>query len=123
MSSCPCQFPISCPSAALHKEIFPSLRPAKNTELLLGRKTTDRATTPDGNGTVLRKLPDGGEVPIKINLYRAREDLSERIYIQPGDFIMLQYTPLEAIAAFFERHLLETALFGLAAQQFNRPTN
>ena len=67
---------------------------------------------------VLRKLPDGGEVPIKIDLYRARTDMSERIAIQPGDYILLQYTPLEAIAAFFERHLLEGALFGLAAQSF-----
>ena len=65
---------------------------------------------------VLRKLPDGGEVPIKIDLYRARTDMSERIAIQPGDYILLQYTPLEAIAAFFERHLLEGALFGLATQ-------
>jgi Polysaccharide biosynthesis/export protein len=69
---------------------------------------------------VLRKLPDGGEVPIKVDLYRARTDLSERIVIRPGDYILLQYTKLEAIAAFFERHLLETALFGLAAQQFNK---
>lgn len=67
---------------------------------------------------VLRKLPDGGEVPVKVDLYRARTDLSERIVIQPGDYILLQYTPLEAVGAFVERHLLETALFGLAAQQF-----
>lgn len=68
---------------------------------------------------VLRKLPDGGEVPVKVDLYRARTDISERIVIQPGDFILLQYTPLEAVAAFFERHLLETALFAVAAQAFN----
>lgn len=68
---------------------------------------------------VLRKLADGGEVPIKIDLYRARSDLSERIIIQPGDFILLQYTCLEAVGAFFERNLLETALFGLAAQGLN----
>lgn len=68
---------------------------------------------------VLRKLADGGEVPIKIDLYRARTDLSERIIIQPGDFILLQYTCLEAVGAFFERNLLETALFGLAAQGLN----
>ena len=72
---------------------------------------------------VLRKLPDGSEIPIKIDLYRARTDLSERIVIQPGDFILLQYTPLEAVAAFFERHLLETALFGVAAQQMNSSRN
>ncbi len=69
---------------------------------------------------VLRKLPDGGEMPIKIDLYRARTDMSERIAIQPGDYILLQYTPLEAIAAFFERHLLEGALFGLASQNLTR---
>lgn len=68
---------------------------------------------------VLRKLPDGGEIPVKIDLYRARSDLSERIVIQPGDYILLQYTPLEAIGAFFERHLLESAIFGLAAQNFS----
>ena len=65
---------------------------------------------------VLRRLPDGGEVPIKVDLYRARTDLSERIVIQPGDYILLQYTPLEAIAAFVERHLLEGALFTLASR-------
>ena len=69
---------------------------------------------------VLRKLPDGGEVPIKVDLYRARTDLSERIVIQPGDFILLQYTPLEAIAAFVERHLLEGALFALASQNLTQ---
>ena len=69
---------------------------------------------------VLRKLPDGGEVPIKVDLYRARTDLSERIVIQPGDYILLQYTPLEAIAAFVERHLLEGALFGLASQNLSQ---
>jgi hypothetical protein len=72
---------------------------------------------------ILRKLPDGGEVPVKVDLYRARSDLSERVVVQPGDYILLQYTPLEAVAAFFERHLLETALFSLAAQSFNRTGN
>jgi hypothetical protein len=75
------------------------------------------------NAIVLRKLPDGGEIPVKIDLYRARTDLSERIVIQPGDYILLQYTPLEAVAAFFERHLLESAIFGLAAQGFSRTGN
>jgi len=69
---------------------------------------------------VLRKLPDGGEVPIKVDLYRARTDLSERIVIQPGDYILLQYTPLEAIAAFVERHLLAGALFSIASQNLSQ---
>jgi hypothetical protein len=74
-------------------------------------------TVSPSNVIVLRKLPEGGEIPIKINLYDARSDLSERIFIQPGDYIYLQYTPAEAIAAFIDRHLIEGALFGLIAQQ------
>ena len=73
-------------------------------------------TISPSNVVVIRKLPEGGEVPIKINLYQARSDLSERIIIQPGDYIYLQYTKCEAIAAFIERHLLEGALFGLFSQ-------
>lgn len=44
---------------------------------------------------VLRKLPNGQSIPIKISLNRALADASQRILIQPGDFIILQYTPLE----------------------------
>jgi protein involved in polysaccharide export with SLBB domain len=44
---------------------------------------------------VLRKLPNGGSIPIKISLNRALADVSQRVLIQPGDYILLQYTPLE----------------------------
>lgn len=80
-------------------------------------------TISPSNVVIIRKLPEGGEIPIKVDLYRARNDLSERIIVQPGDYIYLQYTKCEAIAAFIDRHLLEGALFGLFAQQLNRPTN
>lgn len=68
---------------------------------------------------ILRYLPDGRMVPIEIDLYTARSDVAEQVIIQPGDYILLQYTKLEAIAAFFERHLLEGALFSVAAANFN----
>ena len=74
-------------------------------------------TISPSNVVVIRTLPEGGEVAIKIDIYRARNDLSERLIIQPGDYIYLQYTPAEAVAAFIERHLLEGALFGLFTQQ------
>lgn len=45
---------------------------------------------------VLRELC-GEQVPIEIDLRRAMTDPAERIRIQPGDFIMLEYTPLELI--------------------------
>ncbi len=68
---------------------------------------------------ILRKLPNGTQVPILVDLYRARTRASERINIQPGDYIIVQYTRLEAVGAFIERHILESALFGVAASQFN----
>lgn len=69
---------------------------------------------------VLRKLVNGTRMPIEVDLYKAlRHPERENILIQPGDMIILQYTRLEAIGAFLERHLLEGALFGIAAAQFN----
>jgi len=67
---------------------------------------------------ILRQLPNGTQVPIKVDLYKALRSPQERIIIQPGDYIILQYKKSEAIGAFIERHLLEGALFGLAAAQF-----
>lgn len=67
------------------------------------------------NVIILRMLPNGTQVPIKIDLYRAIRDPAERVIIQPGDIVMLRYKPMEAVGAFIERNLLESALFGLAA--------
>lgn len=64
---------------------------------------------------ILRQLPNGTQLPIKVDLYEAVRHPSQRVLIQPGDYVILQYTKSEAIAAFIERHLLEGALFGLAA--------
>jgi hypothetical protein len=72
---------------------------------------------------ILRYLPDGRMIPIEVDLYQARTNIAEQVIIQPGDYILLQYTKLEACAAFVERHLLEGALFGLAASQFNSNGN
>lgn len=66
---------------------------------------------------ILRRTPDGAQVPIKVDLYRALTDPSERILIQPGDMVMLRYKMHEAIGAFFERRILESAVFGIAASQ------
>ncbi|MBI1310288.1 hypothetical protein GC176_03195 [bacterium] len=69
---------------------------------------------------VLRRLPNNTQVPILVDIYRARRYPSERINILPGDYILLQYTKLEAVGAFIERHFLESALFGVAAAQVRR---
>lgn len=80
-------------------------------------------TISPSNLVIIRKLPEGGEIPIKVDIYRARTDPSERIVIQPGDYIFLQYTPVEAVCAFVERHLFEGALLGIFTAQLNNKGN
>jgi hypothetical protein len=67
---------------------------------------------------VLRQLPNGSQVPIKVDLNKALRDPKHRIRIQPGDYVVLQYKPHEAVAAFVERNLLAGGLIGLAASNF-----
>ena len=43
---------------------------------------------------VLRTV-EGRQVPVKVDLKRAMTDPSERILVQPNDFLILQYTPTE----------------------------
>lgn len=57
-----------------------------------------RSALPPTQIVVLRKLPNGSTIPIKISLNRAFVDPSQRILIQPGDYVMLQYTPAEVLA-------------------------
>ncbi|MEZ6057370.1 MAG: polysaccharide biosynthesis/export family protein [Planctomycetaceae bacterium] len=68
---------------------------------------------------VLRTLVDGSRLPIEVDLRRIKRNMTSRenILIQPGDHLILQYSKFEAIGAFLERHLLEGALFGVAAAQ------
>jgi protein involved in polysaccharide export with SLBB domain len=57
-----------------------------------------RSALPPTQIVVLRKLSNGSTIPIKINLNRALVDSSQRILVQPGDYVMLQYTPAELVA-------------------------
>lgn len=44
---------------------------------------------------ILRKLPNGGQLPIRVDLAKAMRDPSERIKVMAGDYIMLYYRPGE----------------------------
>jgi protein involved in polysaccharide export with SLBB domain len=44
---------------------------------------------------ILRKLPNGEQLPIRVDLAKAMVDPTERIKIHAGDFIMLYYKPSE----------------------------
>ena len=46
---------------------------------------------------ILRELPDGRQLPIRVDLARAMVDQKERILIQPNDVVMLQFKPAQAI--------------------------
>lgn len=67
---------------------------------------------------VLRPLPDGDQLAIRVNLYKAMRDPSERIYVRPGDRLVLQYTHLEVWAAIFERHILDGFILGVSSGLF-----
>lgn len=45
---------------------------------------------------ILRKLPDGSQISIRVDLARAMEDEKERILVQPDDLVMLHFKPGQA---------------------------
>lgn len=53
--------------------------------------------------TVLRQTAALGQVPIRVDLNKAFRDRRERIRILPGDILVLQSTPEEAVAAYFSQ--------------------
>ena len=62
-----------------------------------GRGGSRTGPVPPSQAIVIRKLPDGSQIPIKIDLNRALTDSSERILIQPDDIVMVRYTCGEEI--------------------------
>jgi protein involved in polysaccharide export with SLBB domain len=60
--------------------------------------------------SVLRRTPDGGRIIIRINLNRAMRDPHENILVQPGDVLILQEQPSEALARFFTQTLFNVTM-------------
>jgi protein involved in polysaccharide export with SLBB domain len=46
---------------------------------------------------ILREMPDGRQLPIRVDLARAMTDQKERILIQSNDVVMLQFKPGQAL--------------------------
>jgi protein involved in polysaccharide export with SLBB domain len=65
---------------------------------------------------ILRRTPDGGQVPIRVDLNRAMRDPRERIILVNGDVVLLQQTLDEAVA----RYLADIFRFEAVWQVFNR---
>jgi protein involved in polysaccharide export with SLBB domain len=55
--------------------------------------------------TVIRRMPDGGQIKIRVDLNRAVKDARERLLVQAGDFLLLQETPEQGIV----RYITQTA--------------
>jgi len=55
------------------------------------------AIVPPTRVLILRKLPDGEQIQIRVDLKRAMRDPRERVIIQPNDVVMLLYKPGEVL--------------------------
>jgi protein involved in polysaccharide export with SLBB domain len=61
--------------------------------------------------TVLRRTPGGGQVNIRVDLNRALRDPRENLLVQPGDVLVLQETPAEAVSRYFT-NIFSVGIFG-----------
>jgi hypothetical protein len=68
--------------------------------------------------TVLRRMPGGGQVPIHVDLNRALRDPRERILVHPGDVLILQETPSEALV----RYITQTLNLSISSDVIKTPT-
>lgn len=53
---------------------------------------------PPGRAIIIRKLADGRQVRIRVDMRKALHDSSERICILPNDFVMMQFTPSQCVS-------------------------
>lgn len=60
---------------------------------------------------VVRRVPGRGQVRILVDLRRALRDPSERILVQPGDLLILQEKPGEALARYVTQSFLNVEIF------------
>jgi hypothetical protein len=65
---------------------------------------------------VLRKTPGGGQVNIRVDLDRALCDPKERILVQPGDILVMQEKPSDAVTRWFTQTFLN---FNLVWEAFH----
>lgn len=66
---------------------------------------------PPSDLVLVRKLPDGSVVPISVDLTMAMIDPTENILVQPGDTLLLRYTPVEEVSNFLLSLIRVNVLF------------
>lgn len=62
-----------------------------------GSFTNARGLIPPTQVLIVRTVEGGYQIPIRVNLRKALVNPAERILIQPGDYVLLQYTPAELV--------------------------
>jgi protein involved in polysaccharide export with SLBB domain len=67
--------------------------------------------------TVLRKTCDGRELRIRVDLSRALRDPRERILVQPGDILVMQEKPAEAVVRYMTTIVRLNFLFNFLHSQ------
>lgn len=67
--------------------------------------------------TVIRKTPDGGQIPIRVDLFTALRDPRERLIIRHGDVLIMQETRAQALARYFTQQVKFTGLYTLFLQR------
>jgi protein involved in polysaccharide export with SLBB domain len=91
---------------AISRAQGPLVNGAFNTNNLAGNLITPGLGVPSPRLlTVLRRTPDGGQVAIRVDLHRALRDVRERIIVRPGDVLILQEEPTDALARYFSQAL------------------
>jgi hypothetical protein len=87
-----------------------------NANNLSGSLITSRIGTPSPSLlTVVRRTPGGGNVNIRVDLNRALQDRRESLLVKPGDVLILQETPGEALT----RYITQTVMFEAFFQIFH----
>jgi len=66
--------------------------------------------------SVVRRAPNGSQVTIRVDLNRALRDPRENLLVMPGDVLILQETPAEAVSRYFST----VFNFGIFSEVFSR---
>jgi protein involved in polysaccharide export with SLBB domain len=84
----------------------PLLNGGTNANNLVGTLITSGLGAPSPSLiTIVRKTHEGGQIPIRVSLNQALRDPRERVRILPGDVIILQESPTEAITRYITTNL------------------
>jgi hypothetical protein len=70
------------------------------------------------NLCIIRRIPNYGEIKIQVNLAEAAHDARERLIVMPGDILILQETPGEAVV----RYLTQTFTLSVFSKILRSPS-